>query len=145
MEQPTILDYIYQAHRLLSEMEAKPRDYGTGDLLFASDIHTVVAVAEREGSNLTEIAVSLGISVPAAFKFTTKMVRLGYLSKQKQIGNAKEVVFFLNDSGRRVVQIHTDYERSRFGPLRAYEEQLPEADRRVIRDFLAGLHQRITW
>src|ERR1035441_3397023 len=91
MDQPTIVDQIYMVHRALAEMQSCPRDYGTGDLLYASDIHTVVAVAQREGSNLTEIAANLGISVPAAFKFTTKMVRLGYLFKQRQAGNAKEV------------------------------------------------------
>jgi len=145
MESPSILECVYGAHRALADMESQARSYGTGDLLFASDIHTVVAVARKEGSNLTEIAASLGVSVPAAFKFTKKMVSLGYLLKERQEGNAKEVVFFLSDTGRKVVQAHADFEERVFGPLRAYEEQQPEDTRRVIRDFMVGLGQQLKW
>ena len=140
-----ILDLIYTAHRRLGELESTPRDYGTGELLYSSDIHTVVAVARQPGCNLTQLAGSLGVSKPAASKFTRKMLRLGYLVKEMQANNAKEVSFSLSPKGRRAEQAHQRFTRKVFGPLQAVESGLSSSDRRVIRRFLEAIGRESAW
>jgi hypothetical protein len=51
----SILDMIYASHLYLQKLESTPRDYGTGDLLYSSAIHTVAAVAKSPGCNLTQL------------------------------------------------------------------------------------------
>ena len=140
-----ILDLIYRAHRRLGELESTPRDYGTGELLYSSDIHTVVAVAQQPGCNLTQLAGSLGVSKPAASKFTRKLLRMGYLVKEMQADNAKEVSFSLSPKGRRAEQAHQRFTRKVFGPLQAVESGLSSSDRRVIRCFLKAIGQASAW
>ncbi|OHE58774.1 MAG: hypothetical protein A2Y36_15705 [Treponema sp. GWA1_62_8] len=141
----TILDLIYFAHCRLAALENTPRDYGTGELLFSSDIHTVVAIGSHVGCNLTELAVNLGVSNPAAFKFATKMVRLGYLIKERRDGNRKEVVFSLSKKGRQATMAHAAFERRTFGPLQELERKLTVDDKKVILDFLDRLNQSCAW
>jgi DNA-binding MarR family transcriptional regulator len=139
MADATALDLIYEAHRLLGKIEDAPRDYGTGDLLYSSDIHTVVAVSRSEGCNLTELASSLDISKPAASKFVKKLIRLGYLRKERPVDNGKELSLYLSDSGKRAVFAHEAFEKRIFGPLRSIEAGLAEGDRAVILNFLRSL------
>jgi DNA-binding MarR family transcriptional regulator len=140
-----ILDLIYKAHRRLGELESTPRDYGTGELLYSSDIHTVEAVARQPGCNLTQLAGALGVSKPAASKFTRKLLRRGYLLKEMQAGNAKEVAFSLSPKGRRAEQAHQWFTRKVFGPLQAVESGLSASDRRVIRRFLEAIGRASSW
>jgi len=140
-----ILDLVYKAHRRLGELEKLPRDYGTGELLYSSDIHTVEAVARQPGCSLTQLAGFLGVSKPAASKFTRKLLRLGYLLKEMQANNAKEVSFSLSPKGRRAEQAHQRFTRKVFGPLRAIESGLSASDRWVIRYFLEAIVLASAW
>ena len=140
-----ILDLVYRAHRRLGELESTPRDYGTGELLYSSEIHTLEAVALRPGCNLTQLADSLGVSKPAASKFARKLLRRGYLVKEMQAGNAKEVSFSLGPKGRRAAQGHQRFTRKVFGPLQAVESGLSASERRVIRGFLEAIGRASAW
>jgi DNA-binding MarR family transcriptional regulator len=145
MADEEILGLVYRAHRRLGELESTPRDYGTGELLYSSDIHTVEAVARQPGCNLTQLAGALGVSKPAASKFTRKLLRRGYLVKEMQAGNAKEVSFSLSPKGRRAEQAHQRFTRKVFGPLQAVESGLSASERRVIRCFLEAIGRASTW
>ena len=145
MADETILGLIYRAHRRLVELESTPRDYGTGELLYSSDIHTVEAVGRQPGCNLTQLAGALGVSKPAASKFTRKLLRIGYLVKEKQAANAKEVSFSLSPKGRRAEQAHQRFTRKVFGPLQAVESGLSASDRRVIHRFLEAIDRKSVW
>jgi DNA-binding MarR family transcriptional regulator len=139
----SLLDLIYTAHRLLAELESAPRDYGTGDFLYSSDIHTVMAISCRSGCNLTELASAMGVSKPAAFKFVRKMLGLGYLIKERPTGSEKEVSLFLSEKGKKATLAHEAFERKTFDPLRAIEADLAESERLVIGNFLRSLQEAL--
>jgi DNA-binding MarR family transcriptional regulator len=145
MGEPLILELIYSAHRRLAELEGMPRDYGTGELLYASDIHALEAVACHEEGNLTELASALGISMPAAHKATGRMIEQGYLGKRKREDNAKEVLFYLREKGKKAVRGHRRFEKRVFAPLRELEAGLSEKDRRTVCSFLEALENACSW
>lgn len=140
-----ILELVYRAHRRLADLERHPRDYGTGELLFSSDIHTVEAVARRPGCSLTQLASALGVSKPAASKFVRKLIRLGYLAKGMQANNAKELSLSLGEKGRQATQAHARFMRKVFGPLQAIESGLSGPEKRVIRGFLEAIVRASAW
>jgi DNA-binding MarR family transcriptional regulator len=145
MDDEGILELFYKAHRKLGELESTPRDYGTGEPLFSSDIHTVVAVAGQPGCNLTQLASALGVSKPAAYKFARKLLRMGYLSKEMRADSAKAVAFTLSPKGEKAVQAHQRFTRKVFGPLQAVESRLSGPERRVIHGFLEAILQASSW
>ncbi len=134
-----ILDMIYTSHLYLQKLESTPRDYGTGDLLYASDIHTVVAVAGAPGCNLTELARILSISKAAASKFVAKLMRLGYLVKSKRLDTGRDVIFNLTPKGHSAAKAHEKFVTETFGPLLEIETALNDADYRIISDYFSKL------
>lgn len=139
MREGSIIDRIYAAHRYLSEIESEPRDYGTGEPLYASEIHTVVAVRAHPGCNLTALAAALGVSKPAAYKFAAKMIRRGFLRKYQEPGNRKDVFFNVSDTGAIAAEGHERFERETFGPLRRVEEELSPDARAALIDYFERL------
>ncbi|MCK7514822.1 MAG: hypothetical protein MZV70_69690 [Desulfobacterales bacterium] len=53
-----LLQMIYGAHKELTRLEQEPREYGTGRLLYGSEIHTLVCIGENPYLNLTALAGS---------------------------------------------------------------------------------------
>jgi len=145
MDDRSILELIHAAHRLLEKLESTARDYGTGDRLFPADIHTVIALDQHEGGNLTQLAASLGVSPPAAFKFAKKLISLGYLRKERSRGNDKEVALYLTEKGKLAVVAHQRFMQHAFGPLMAIEASLAPTQRKTIRQFLQDLERACTW
>jgi len=131
----SILDMIYITHLYLQGRARTPHDYGAGDLLYSSEIHTVVAVSKAPGCNLTTLAAQLNISKAAVSKFVAKLVRMGYLVKSKPVNNDREVIFNLTKKGQTAVNGHQAFEMKTFGPFLKVEAALSEHDYQAIKDF----------
>jgi DNA-binding MarR family transcriptional regulator len=145
MEEASILERIYRAHRKLSELESARRDYGTGDMLYSTDVHTLAAIDQRPGCNLTELATALAVSKPAAVKFVKKLERLGYVTREMRAGSEKELSFGLSAKGRRAEAAHRRFEERTFAPLRAVEAALSAEKRKTVIAFLDSLEGAIGW
>jgi DNA-binding MarR family transcriptional regulator len=135
----SILDMIHKAHLYLQGLESTPRDYGTGELLYSSDVHTVVAVSKAPGCNLTALAAQLNISKAAVSKFVAKLVRTGYLIKSRPIDNDREVIFTLTKKGQAAVSGHQAFEAKTFGSLFQVESSLSEQDYQTIKEYFKKL------
>jgi len=135
----SILDMIHMAHLYLQGLESTPRDYGTGDLLYSSDVHTVVAVSKEPGCNLTALASQLNISKAAVSKFVAKLIRMGYLVKSKPIDNDREVIFNLTKKGQSAANGHQAFEAKMFDPLFHVESALSERDYQTIKEYFKKL------
>ena len=140
-----MLDMIYASHQLLSQLEATPRDYGTGDLLYASEIHTIVAIGRNPGSNLTRLAELLGVSKPAAFKFVRKLAASKYIQRGYLPDNKKEVSFTLTEKGKEALSAHQTFTHNMFGPLRTLESKLSPSDRETVGSYLTSLIEQCPW
>lgn len=138
-DRESILDMIYRTHLYLQERERTPRDYGTGDLLYSSEIHTVVAVSKAPGCNLTVLAARLNISKAAVSKFVAKLVLKGYLVKSKPVDNDREVIFNLTKKGQTATKGHQAFEKKTFGPFFQVEAALSERDYQAIKEFFKEL------
>ncbi|PKL23201.1 MAG: hypothetical protein CVV47_15990 [Spirochaetae bacterium HGW-Spirochaetae-3] len=139
MESNGPIGLFLKGHRALSEMEAAPRDYGTGELLYASEVHTLECVAEAPGINLTGIAARLEVSKSAVSKFVGKLMAAGYLDKSRAPDNAKEVNFTLTERGAIAVRGHREYRRRAFGPLFDAEARLSPRETEIVSSFLSEL------
>lgn len=139
MQGSRILDRIYAAHRFLSELEGVPRDYGTGEELFATEIHTIVAIGAAPGANLTALADALGVSKAAASKFVAKLARRGYVRKYQAEGNRRDVLFEVTRKGSLAADGHDKFERKTFGPLLKAEKSLSPAEFAAVEAYFEKL------
>jgi len=145
MKPSPILTQINLAHQKLTELERAPRKYGTGDLLYSSDVHTLEALNRNEGCNLTELADRMNVSKPAVSKFVKKLISMGYILKSTRPGNAKEVAFHLSEKGKTAVTEHSEFRESVFGPLEAVINSLAPGEQFMIINFLKDLNKAVPW
>jgi DNA-binding MarR family transcriptional regulator len=133
------LDMIYRAHRELCRLEEEPRDYGTGRLFYASEIHALERVGEAPYINLTSLAADLGVSKSAVSKVVAKLIDAGCLEKTKAEDNDKEVLFLCTAEGAKALRGHAKFRKAAFGPLREIEARLGRAQAESVTAFLSSL------
>ena len=66
--------------RILNKMdvdEKVPKDFGSGDLLHCSEIHTIMAIGKNPGINVTNLSRLLGISRSAISQMMNRLKKKG--------------------------------------------------------------------
>lgn len=61
-ELQTLIDLFLKILHLYSVIGRKPKDYGTGDLLYFTEIHTITMVGKNNEINMTRLAEIMGVT-----------------------------------------------------------------------------------
>ena len=116
-------------------------DYGTGDRLSPVEAHTIQAVGDNQGLNLTALAKTMNVTKATMSERVKKLSRQGFVRKSKALDNRKEILITLAAKGRIVHKCHADMHREMFKLFAVHygaqtEEQL-ELFNRAFSDYLA--------
>lgn len=128
---------------LMREIENKPRDFGTGDSMYSSTIHTLVQIGKNPGINLTNLAERLDISKSAVSKFIQQLLELKLITKSKDINNRKEVIFYLSEKGVIAYNGHESFEKNFFSVIENNVDVLTESEKNVFINFLMSLVEEL--
>ena len=93
------------------ELEKIPRDFGTGDLLYHSEIHTVHAIGSNPGMNITQLAAMLGVTKGAISQVVSKLSQKGLVDRYKEPKNKKQVLLALTPKGQNAYAGHIEYHK----------------------------------
>ena len=126
-----------------NELESIPRDFGTGDLLYSSEIHTLQAIGDSTDINLTELALKLDISKSGTSKFVKKLLEKDLITKSKLYGNKKEVVFGLTEKGRTAYLGHKTFSKEVFAPIYNILSRLDKNEIGFLESFLYDLSSEV--
>ncbi len=116
-------------------------DYGTGDRLSPVEAHTIQAVGDNQGLNLTDLARAMNVTKATMSERVKKLARQGLLRKSKALDNRKEILITLAEQGRIVHKGHVEMHRKMFKLFALHygdrtEEQL-DLFNRAFSDYLA--------
>jgi DNA-binding MarR family transcriptional regulator len=89
-------------------------DYGTGDRLSPVEAHTIQAVGDNQGLNLTALARAMNVTKATMSERVKKLVIQGFLRKSKALDNRKEILITLAEKGRIVHKGHEEMHRKMF-------------------------------
>lgn len=78
--------------------------------LTISELH-MLDVVGREGCTVTEIAQNMGISMPSATIAIKKLEKKGYVTKERDSGDARRVCIRLTTLGRKAEAAHRWFHR----------------------------------
>ena len=92
-------------------------DYGVGDPLFISEIHTLASVQNHAPVNVTELASVLGVTKSAISQITGKLVKKGFLEKYKSSDNDKNIMLRLTPKGGKAVDGYEIFQQELFADL----------------------------
>lgn len=76
-----------------------PSSFGTGVKLHRAEIHTVQAIGENEGINLTKLSGLMGVTKETVSQKISKLSKKGLVDKKNPDDNAKEIKLRLTEKG----------------------------------------------
>jgi len=100
--------------------DAQPMDFDTGHILHRAEIHTIAAIGERTGLNLTQLAEDLGVTKGAASQMIARLVKKGLVSKTAAPETRREVVLELSEAGWRGYRAHRRLHARMVAAVHAY-------------------------
>lgn len=106
--------------RIMNKMcrsENLPRDFGTGDLLFPSEIHTLCVIGSLPGMKITDLSGRPGVTKGAVSRIAKKMEEKGLIEKYQEPGNNKEIRLRLTLIGKKAYLGHEEYHKKAFGQI----------------------------
>jgi len=134
-----IIDLYFKSINGFNKLERMPKDFGTGDELYSSEIHTLTAIGNHSGINLTELAEHLSITKSGASKFVKKLLEKSLITKSKLMGNKKEVIFELTKKGYIAYEGHSAYSEIKFASIHELINRLNTDERKILENFLEEL------
>ncbi|SMC95804.1 MarR family winged helix-turn-helix transcriptional regulator [Sporomusa malonica] len=130
-----IMEKMFRAFNEMNESAKQPRDYGTGQLLYQSEIHTVSTICNHKQVNASELAQIMGITKGAITQVVNKLIQKGLVEKYNLPGNKKEVYFSPTESGRIANKAHCRYHEEIHGHVIGYLGELDEEKLEAIGQF----------
>ena len=117
---PAIIGFIDTFVRIINKynsLNQRPLDYGTGDKLFPSEIHTLDTIAAGEDVYISELALRLGVTKSAVSQVVIKLAGRGFVRKYKSGDNDKNILLELTDKGKAAVKGFDEFRADIFRDL----------------------------
>lgn len=101
-----LIDSANHMHRY----ESKPRQYGTDDVLFMVECHTLEAIGDNPSITNTELANLMGKSKSAISQTINKLIKKQLLTKVPHPDNNLNQLFELTQRGTVVYNYHREFD-----------------------------------
>jgi DNA-binding MarR family transcriptional regulator len=112
-ELQSLIDQFLKILHLYSVIGRKPKNYGTGDLLFFTEIHTISMVGKNREINMTNLADLMGVTRGAISQTIRKLVSKELIIKSNTT-NRKEINLRLSEKGLIVYMGQESFQKELF-------------------------------
>jgi DNA-binding MarR family transcriptional regulator len=127
-----LIDLFLKILHLYSVISRKPKDYGTGDMLYFAEIHTITVVGKNTELNMTQLADIMGVTKGAISQTIRKLVSKNFILKSNTT-NRKEINLKLSEKGLVVYKGQKSFQKELFTfATTLYEKARPE-DREMVK------------
>jgi DNA-binding MarR family transcriptional regulator len=125
-ELQSIIDVFNKILHIYSIIDKKPKEYGTSDLLYVSEIHAIHIIGINPEINMTQLAEMSGVTKGAVSQIVKRLVAKQYVAKYKTRNN-KEVNLRLSDKGYLIFQGYQSFSKEMLlFAEKLYENASPE-------------------
>jgi DNA-binding MarR family transcriptional regulator len=92
-----------------NKMSAVAFDFGTGDRIYTSEMHTLVVIGHNIGNNVNDISLVFGVTKGAVSQIVNKLHKKGLIDKDRNPDNYKEIMLTLTERGRIACEGHATF------------------------------------
>ena len=136
-----LIDMFLKILHLYSVINRKPQDYGTGDLLYFTELHTITVVGRNDDVNMTKLAEIMGVTKGAISQTIRKLVHKNLIVKTNI--NRKEVNLKLSVKGRKVLTAQASFQKEIFTFAGALYEKAKPEDRETVRRLFRAIEENM--
>lgn len=133
-----LIDQFLKILHLYSVISRRPVDYGTGDLLYFTEIHTITTVGKNREMNMTHLAEKMGVTKGAISQTIRKLESKNLVLKSNS-NNKKEFNLKLSEKGQVAYKGQMSFQREIF----TFAETLYEKGTVQNRELVEGLFEAI--
>jgi len=130
------IEKIIRLFNKANQTNKVPNDYGTGHILYQSEIHTIEAISNHEDVNASQLATILGITSGAITQVTSKLINKGLIEQYRMNNNKKEVYYRLTTTGKIANTEHSKYHEKTYQIMTHYLDELTPDNIKIINTFL---------
>ena len=141
-KQIEIIEKVIRLANKITQTNKIPRDYGSGHVLYHSEIHTIEAISNHENVNASELSKILGITNGAVNQVTNKLINKGLIEQYKLNDNNKEVFYKLTKLGEKANLGHKDYHKAEYENILQYLNNSNEDQIKAVDLFLNRLIEK---
>jgi DNA-binding MarR family transcriptional regulator len=135
-----MLEQLLQIVDRFNKQHKKGHDFGSGDLLFPSEIHTIQAIGDHENINITDLAAALKVTKPTISERVKKLERLDLIQRQDAADNMKIVILHLTTRGWIAYKGHETHHNEMFAHFqKQFGSNTPDQIRKCQQAFAAFL------
>ena len=135
---------ILRAFSRYKVLDSKPRDYGTGYLLYSSEIHAIDMIGIHPDCNITGLSEKLGVTKGAVSQTVNKLTKKGLVEKHHDCGNDKEVYVRLTEKGKKARKGFEEFHNMRDFTLHSFVRELNAEQMNTLITFFQLLYDEIT-
>ena len=105
-----MMEKVYGVASLVQKAN-QPKQYGSEDLLYMNEVHTLKAIYERPGLSLGELAEQTFRTKGSTSLMVVKLVGKGLVEKRRASEDSRRYELVTTEKGRRVAEYHKEYDR----------------------------------
>ena len=115
-----MLDLLDKVLTRAGSIHSAAHDFGTGVPLYKTEIHTIRAIGENEGINMTALAELMGVTKGAESQTIKKLVEKKLVERTPALDDAREVLLGLTDLGWTGFYHHEQFHMEMYDTLYEY-------------------------
>ncbi len=115
-----LMNLLDQVMTRLSSVHASAYDYGTGVPLYRAEIHTLQAIGQNSGINMSELARVMNVTKGAISQTVTKLEKKELVRKSRFGADNREVALILTDLGWKGYHNHEEIHDQIYHAVREY-------------------------
>jgi DNA-binding MarR family transcriptional regulator len=123
--------------------EKAAKDFGSGDLLHCSEIHTIMAIGKNPDINLTSLSHLLGISKSAISQMTGRLTKKNLVERHRDPDNDKEILLCLSPKGTIAYLGHEQHHAKIYARMHRNLGDLSDKDAALILRFLSAMEETL--
>ena len=139
-----LIDLFLKILHLYSVITRKPKDYGTGDLLYFTEVHTITQVGKNTEINITRLADLMGVTRGAISQTVRKLVGKNLIIKSNTT-NKKEVNLRLSDKGLAVLKGQESFQLDLFTFAATLYEKASQQDVDLVRRLFLAISENMQY
>lgn len=132
-----ILKLVLDIKECINAMERIPRNWNTGELLYCSEIHTIEAIGDNRGINVTALANKMSVTKGAISQCLKKLESKDFVKRLEDTDNEKEVMLDLTKKGKTAYKAHTAYHDKQVNDLKDVFSEMSEEQFKFLESTLS--------
>lgn len=101
---------VFKFATLYNDYMSEKHNYGTGQLINMVEVHTLTAIEENPGITISQLAEMWNRTNSALSQTATKLEKKGYVTREKDPGNARNVLLYATPKGIELSLAHKAYD-----------------------------------